>query len=136
MPPETVEPAGHAIKRNPGVALVWVTKSFQADRVGSGMLFVVGDPVDTLWFAEGRKATHAEVMESIDSGYPLLYDMAKDEGEEGVEELQNLRDVALTYLPTAGLVPCDKCGELCPPSTSSFRKPICEECFAGLTVIH
>lgn len=71
----TVPAAGEPILRNPGVALVWVSRSFKAFRPelgNAGYLCEIGDPIETLWFAEGREATRAEVMASIDSGLPSL----------------------------------------------------------------
>ncbi|MEY9460423.1 hypothetical protein [Bradyrhizobium ottawaense] len=34
LPPDHFEPAGHMIRRNPGVIGIWVTKTFSAERVG------------------------------------------------------------------------------------------------------
>lgn len=70
-----IKPAGVALMRNPGVALVWVTSSFRVVRPplgNDGLLFQFGDPTDLLWFAHGRAATRAEVTASIESGLPAL----------------------------------------------------------------
>lgn len=78
LPGDAVEPAGTMLRRNPGVTLVWVTRDrlrpFTAPRHDgrAGTLFYVGNPTATLWFAEGRPATRAEIVASIDSGLPLL----------------------------------------------------------------
>lgn len=74
-PADAVLPAGHMIARNPGVALVWVTRTFTTfspDHGERGTLFDIGGPAETLWFRQGRAATRAEVLGSIDSGLPLL----------------------------------------------------------------
>lgn len=70
--PETVDPAGEMLRRNPGVALVWVSQGFEIEQVHNGYLFNVGIPYEALWYAHGREATHEEVMASIDSGLPAL----------------------------------------------------------------
>jgi hypothetical protein len=56
-----VEAAGFGLKRNPGAVCVWITKTYQIfhPHAGSpGILFSLGRPVEVLWFAEGRRATH------------------------------------------------------------------------------
>ena len=101
-PAEAVNPAGIMITRNPGVALVWVTgyRSWHnfRDREG-GTLFDIGDPKQTLWFARGRAATRAEVLASIDSGLPILAEMAEQDGPEAMAELVNMHANALSYVP-------------------------------------
>lgn len=99
-PEEAVNPAGEMITRNPGVALVWTTKrpAVRSDGHG-GMLFDVGDPCEALWFAEGREATRAEVLESIDSGLPILREMAEHDGDAALAYLSRLHERALTFVP-------------------------------------
>lgn len=74
--PEEMNVPGYAIKRNPGVALVWVVEKYRLRSVPNGVLFDIGEPVDVGWYAEGREATRAEVMESIESGLPALQELA------------------------------------------------------------
>jgi hypothetical protein len=71
LPPGTEEPAGLMIRRNPGVILVWVTKYTQPAITSEG-LFHIGQPLFVEWYAEGRTATRAEVLHSIDTGLPAL----------------------------------------------------------------
>jgi hypothetical protein len=79
---------------------VWVTKTFHPFRPpGGGVLFSLGRPTETLWFAEGRRATRKEVMASIDSGYPTLLDLARQEGPEAILALATQREVALVLVP-------------------------------------
>jgi hypothetical protein len=74
---------GFSVRRNPGVALVWITRSYELQTDGrGGVLFQVGDPELTLWFAEGRPATRAEVLHSIDTGMPTLRAVADREGSD------------------------------------------------------
>lgn len=100
LPEGIVEPAGHGIKRQPGAVCLWVTKSYRPFSDGSGgVLFELGDPLEVLWFKEGRSATREEVLQSIDSGYPLLMEMAQLDGDAGVRELQRRRSEAMKLLP-------------------------------------
>jgi hypothetical protein len=102
MPEGTVLPAGEMIRRNPGVALVWVTgyRSWSTSRPeGGGVLFRIGEPKRVLWFARGREATRAEVLESISSGLPILRDMAESEGPGAVAELERMHARALGLVP-------------------------------------
>lgn len=86
LPGDIVFPPGNGIKRNPGVAGVWVSKQFRPFRVDNGFLFDIGSPTSTTWYCEGRPATRAEVDESITSGLHLLRDEAHKEGPEAVAE--------------------------------------------------
>lgn len=74
-------PAGVMIERNPGVSLLWITRSYRQLKVYSGTLYKVGEPLEVQWWREGRAATRAEVLASIDSGLPLL--RAADMKEDG-----------------------------------------------------
>lgn len=101
LPGDVVTADGVGLQRNPGVALVWVTRSYGIFRDGrGGWLIEVGDPTDTLWFAEGRAATRDEVVASIDSGYPLLLEVAQAEGSGAVEALAAYRRRIEPLLPS------------------------------------
>lgn len=99
MPEETKPLPGLAIRRNPGVALVWVCLAYRIRREGDGVLFKVGEPTRTLWYCQGRIATRAEVLESIDSGLPILRQMAEQDGAEAVAMLDRMHADALQYVP-------------------------------------
>lgn len=99
-PEEAVEPAGVMLRRNPGVALVWTTDHVRQKPVpGGGFLLDLGEPRSVAWYAEGREATHAEVMASIESGIPTLQEMAEQEGPAAVAELHRLVTEAIQLLP-------------------------------------
>jgi len=102
-PEDAANPAGLMIERNPGVALVWVTRRFriwpEPDRRSA--LFEPGDPSQVLWFAQGREATRDEVMASIDSGLPLLREIAAEQGPEAEAALDRQLADALKYVPAA-----------------------------------
>jgi hypothetical protein len=98
--PEHREAAGIGLKRNPGVALVWITKSYRLLHPPTGgVLFTVGDPIETRWFAEGREATRDEVLASIDSGLPLLREPAEADGPDAVAALERMHRAALDLVP-------------------------------------
>ena len=79
---------------------MWTTLSYTVIKDGrGGALFQVGEPRRVEFFCEGRAATRAEVMASIDSGLPLLRQMAERDGPESVAELQRMYDKALALVP-------------------------------------
>ena len=101
LPTEGVSsPGGISIPRNPGVTLVWITDSYKPFKDGAGgWLIRLFRPVECLWFAEGRPATRAEVLASIDSGMPLLADMAAQQGPDAEMELRRCYRSALEVIP-------------------------------------
>jgi hypothetical protein len=74
--------AGYAIKRNPGASLLWTTRGYQLFDDGNGSpLIQVGEPTRLEWWYAGKPATRAEVVASVESGLPILAEMAaKEEG--------------------------------------------------------
>lgn len=99
LPEGVKEQAGIAIKRNPGVIVLWVTKSYQPFNAPGGILFKIGEPLEVCWFREGRPATRAECLESIDSGYPTLLELARADGVMGVQQLEKCKVEAMKFLP-------------------------------------
>ena len=100
--PEGHNPGGDdvAIKRNPGVTCLWITKSYQPYRApNSDVLIQIGDPVEVMWWAHGRSATHDEVMASISSGLPLLRDLAEREGKDAIAHLDNVIERGMKLVP-------------------------------------
>jgi hypothetical protein len=93
--PEDADVAGIMIKRNPGVTLLWTTKSYKPFRAngGSGALFRLGEPTDLKFYAKGRLATPAEIAASVAGGYPLLEKMAHEDGPNAVKSLNHQREV-------------------------------------------
>lgn len=76
LPTEAIPAAGHTIARNPGVALVWITRGYTVVEAPGGVLFHVGEPVEVHAWAEGRAATPEEVHESVRTGLPSLQALA------------------------------------------------------------
>jgi hypothetical protein len=103
MPEGAENPAGFMIRRNPGVALVWVTGCRSWSKISDGnggTLFDIGEAKEALWFARGREATRAEVLESIDSGLPILARMAEQDGPDAVATLGRMHAAALGLVPS------------------------------------
>lgn len=102
MPTDTTEPAGFAIKRNPGACAVWITERFTLfeDHLG-GLLINIGEPKQVLWFCEGREATRAEVQRSIETGLPILEEQARLGGPQSLRALEEYRQRVMELIPAA-----------------------------------
>lgn len=98
--PEGADCDGVMIARNPGCTAIWTTKSYRivADGRG-GLLLRIGDPTDVSWWAEGRSATRAEVLASIDSGIPILRATEPSDDPRVDAELAKAVEAARQYLP-------------------------------------
>jgi hypothetical protein len=83
--------AGFGILRNPGVVMLWTCerwKTYRPTTGGAGLLFELGDPSTNLeWLREGRPATRAEIMQSIETGLPHLLAQAARDGAFACFEL-------------------------------------------------
>lgn len=105
MPGGAGEPSGIMLRRNPGVALVWASRNHRVVRFVSPVsrrpetLFDIGDPTSVTFYREGREATRAEVMESIESGVPTLLEFAEAQGRAAVVELRREVARAMELLP-------------------------------------
>lgn len=99
LPADYVDAPGIMIRRNPGVALVWCTRGFAVRNLPDGPLFTIGEPTEVLWYAEGRDATHAEVMASIESGMPLLRDADGVDNATAQANLDRQLSAALRHVP-------------------------------------
>lgn len=84
---------GIAIAHNPGVALLWITRT-GVYRYG---LFHLGEPLEVYWYREGRPATRAECLEAIDKGLPHLRAVAA--AENAMDELDAQIKRAMPLLP-------------------------------------
>ena len=60
------------VSRNPGVMMIYVTRSYEIAKVGPDVIWKLGKCENYQWYCEGRKATVAEVQRSIDSGMDEL----------------------------------------------------------------
>lgn len=97
--------AGKMIERNPGVTLLYTTRSFEPFRPSlgnAGYLFALGDPTGVEWYREGRLATRAEVEESVRTGLPALEDMARQDPHSGaLVALRQKVEAAVKHYPAA-----------------------------------
>jgi hypothetical protein len=102
MPADGQPAPGFHLDRNPGAVCLWETRTYKPFRTTAGeqgILFRLGDPVRVDWYANGRPATRAEVLASIDTGYPALEEIARLECPEAVVELAAARARVLPLLP-------------------------------------
>jgi hypothetical protein len=97
MPKGHLKPGGVMIERNPGVTLIWTTFSYEV--IGRHGIIRIGEPETVRFFCRGRKATNAEIMESIDSGMPILKEMARNEGPTAEKELAHQYHRAMKLIP-------------------------------------
>jgi hypothetical protein len=97
MPEDFRDPPRVMLTRNPGVAVIWTTKSYRPIRVSDGILFEMGEPKSVEWYAQGRAAMRDEVLESLRSGLPALRVAAQD--QNSLASLARAFDAALQYVP-------------------------------------
>jgi hypothetical protein len=92
---------GIHLDHNPGATLIWITRSYRPISDGrGGRLFEIGEPVETLWYCEGRIATREEIMAAIEKGLPYLREVAAtQDGPEGERELQRMIEAAMKLVP-------------------------------------
>lgn len=105
MPDGYTSAPGEMIERNPGVALLWTTRTFKPfhpHRGQPGLLYQIGMPTETGWYAEGRAATRAEVLGSITAGLPELVASCRRDHDpvRATRELDQQIAWALTLVPS------------------------------------
>jgi hypothetical protein len=102
LPDDSVEPDGIMLKRNPGVILLWTARRLTTGPfvAGDAVLFNVGEPAEVQWFCQGREATREEIEDSINSGLPILLEMAEKQGDRAVSQLARQVEEAWKLLPT------------------------------------
>lgn len=103
---EILPAPGMMIERNPGVTLLWYTRRHELQTVrnrpgaADGILFRIGRPFKVEWYCRGRAATRGEVLDSVESGIPLLREAAeKYDGPEGIAYLEAQITEARRLLP-------------------------------------
>ena len=97
--PGHVPAPGLMIEHNPGATVIWITKHFRPLQVKGGALFELGEPVELHWYAEGRKATRAEIDAAMAKGLPLLRKAAESDGRDAVADLETQIEQAKKLLP-------------------------------------
>lgn len=100
IPAGACGPPGMHLDRNPGVACLWYCKGFSIfDDGRGGALIRLPNPAMVRWYAEGRKATRAEILESIESGMPILEKVAAQQSPKALQELFAAKESALKFVP-------------------------------------
>jgi hypothetical protein len=101
--PEAAEaPAGLFIKRNPGVSCLWYVRArYSLMRLSDGYLIRLPGAAQVRFWREGRKATRAEILESIETGLPNLQREADAEGPAAQLALRHAIDNAKRLIPAA-----------------------------------
>ena len=98
LPDYIVPSVGSPVKENPGVALVWITRTYRLLDAPGGHLFEVGPPSEVRWYAEGRAATREEAVDAIAKVLPHVKEAA-DSDPEAERELQMRLERATVLLP-------------------------------------
>lgn len=101
MPDEVQSPAGHMIERNPGVTLLWTTRKFKIVRVDNGQLISMGEPVRVECYAEGKLATPEQITKAVETGLPLLREIAQKQGIAALKALRVQEEIARKLLGIA-----------------------------------
>lgn len=105
MPDGIKDAAGVGLKRNPGVTCLWISRDYprpeEAWGGSRGLLFHLQEPVETIWYREGRLAARQEVEDAILEGLPHLKGVAEKEGEAALIALAKMTARASRYLPLA-----------------------------------
>lgn len=96
--PESTAP-GFMVDRNPGVTCLWYCKGYTYAAKDGGVLFNLPNPAYVRWWAEGRQATAAEVLESFESGIPIFEALVQDGPDWEREELRRAIQTARQWLP-------------------------------------
>lgn len=102
LPEGTTAAAGISIERQPGVVLLYITKTYKPVKAGGGVLFQLGEPIQTLWFREAREAKREEILHSIETGLPILREAARADGRLAEQELENQITRAMKLIPVDG----------------------------------
>jgi hypothetical protein len=106
LPQDTVESAGVGLKRNPGVICLWIARDYRVFRPQTGgLLFSLGNPVETVWYHEGRRATRDEVVSALYRGTPALIEIAQEEGRDAEDALSRQLAAAMPLLPRVASAP-------------------------------
>lgn len=107
MPEGFIEPAGFGLLRNPGCAVVWMTREFSTFRVphgAEGHLIELGPPTEVLWFIEGRMAMRDEALAAMERGIPALREMCAKEATPQLRE-KAFKQLEEQYAAAQALVP-------------------------------
>jgi hypothetical protein len=89
---------GGGLERNPGVAMVWTTKSYEMHIQEGSAYFLMGPPDHVEFWAESAPAPRQKVVDSIESGLPLLIPMLLDTGHTQ-KEIDKMVEKTMKLVP-------------------------------------
>lgn len=93
--------SGVLLERNPGVTLLWTTRSYEVFDAGNGKpLIEIGESEQVEWWAERLPATREQVTASVESGLPFLAELAKEQAG-GLEALARMKAMLEDLYPHA-----------------------------------
>lgn len=107
---------GVPLEHNPGVIALWSCTKWQVQRAHVGHIFRLPKPTSLSFWAEGRRASPAEIERSIHLGLPKIIEIAAEEGAG------SLRDLATACQAYRNLLPPDVAIEL--EKYDAFREEI------------
>ena len=97
LPEDVTQAPGLGLTHNPGVAMLWITKTYRPWQVPEeaireagaqpGVLFEIGEPETIECYREGREATRDEIEAAIAPGLPYLRETATSQGPRAVADL-------------------------------------------------
>lgn len=96
--PENLETPDGLDPKNPGISVVYVTRSFRA-LPQHGSLLELGEPTRVEWWKEGRPATRLEASEGLSAAVRALNPIAEKEGEGSMRHLLSATHRAIPFLP-------------------------------------
>lgn len=88
---------GVAEEHNPGMTLLWATKSYHTDTPTRPSVLRLGEPTTVRWFSEGRPASRELAIAAADDAYRRLSDMCGSQRE--LDHLDSALERLLKLLP-------------------------------------
>jgi hypothetical protein len=104
IPAGAEPPPGLFLDRNPGVSCLYYCRGYQLIRPGvgkPGWLFSLPGPAQVRFWREGRKATRAEIVESINGGLATLKQVAAKDGPDAELALRQSVNRAMKLVPAS-----------------------------------
>lgn len=101
-PAGAVAPGGFMVAGNPGLVLLWITRSYEPIRPGvgnDGLLFEIGDPIETLWFHRGELADPERARRGFEEGCERLRKFSIDAGDPQDGTIERMIEAAARLLP-------------------------------------
>jgi hypothetical protein len=101
--PEDIKGHMYALPGNPGAVCIWITLDYKLYQVPGGSksdwLIRIGEPIEVLWYAEGKPATRQQILDSFDRRLGALQESARSESPEAEKALADQVDKTMQLLP-------------------------------------